>query len=103
MGIAEAIQAEIKSLEAKAEKLREALAVVFSIDGVTKRDGRRRRKGKMSAAARAKISAAQRKRWAGTKANKGKRRMSAAGRKRLSELMKARWASGKMGKRKAKK
>ena len=103
MGIAEAIEAEIENLEAKAEKLREALAVVFSIDGVTKRNGRRRKKGKMSAAARARISAAQRKRWAGKRVNKSKRRkMSAAARKRLSELLKQRWAAGKMGKRKAK-
>ena len=29
-----------------------------------------------------------------------KRRLTAAGRKRLSELLKKRWASGKMGKRK---
>lgn len=105
MGIAEAIQAEIKSLEAKAEKLREALAVVFSIDGAPKRDGRKgRKKGStMSAAARARISAAQKKRWAGKRVNKSKRRkMSAAARKRLSELLRQRWAAGKMGKRKAK-
>jgi len=64
----------------------------------------------MSAAARAKIAAAQRARWAkqkgqaipkkasGGKATKkaiGRGHISAAGRKRLSELMKARWAARK--------
>ena len=105
MGIAEAIQAEIESLEAKAEKLREVLADVFSINGVTKRNGRNgRRKGStMSPAARARISAAQKKRWAGKRVNKSKRKkLSAAARKRLSELLRQRWAAGKMGKRKAK-
>ena len=76
MGIVDALKAEIDSLEAKASKLREVLADVFSADGLTKRNGRRRKKAK-----------------------KG---MSAAGRKRLSNAMKARWASGKMGRRKAK-
>ena len=104
MGIAEAIEAEIENLEAKAEKLREVLADVFSIDGGSKRDGRKGpRKGKLSRTARARISAAQRKRWTGKRVNKSKRRkMSAAARKRLSELLKQRWAAGTMGKRKAK-
>jgi len=65
---------------------------------------------RMSAAARAKISAAQKARWAkqkgqaapkkasaGKAAKKagGRRGMSAAGRKRLSELMRKRWAERK--------
>ena len=57
---------------------------------------------KMSAAARAKIAAAARARWARFRAGKGKgakksgrRRggITAAGRRRLSQLMKARWAA----------
>ena len=64
----------------------------------TIRHGRRR----MSAEARARISAAQRARWAKQKGQAtakkaakkagGRRGMSAASRKRLSELMKKRWA-----------
>lgn len=61
-----------------------------------------RKRRKMSAAARAKIAAAQRARWAkqnGTKASKAtakpKRKVSAAARKRLAESAKARWAKAK--------
>ena len=64
----------------------------------------------MSAAARAKIAAAQRARWAKTKAGQDgaveprvkKGGITAAGRKRLSRLMKARWAARRkaQGKRK---
>jgi len=65
------------------------------------------RKRHMSAAAIARISAAQKARWAkikkatGSEATprKGKRKMSAAGRARLAEIARARWktvkASGK--------
>ena len=62
----------------------------------------------MSAAARAKIAAAQRARWAKQKGQSGTKQtataqkksagrpgMSAAARKRLSALMKARWAARK--------
>jgi hypothetical protein len=61
--------------------------------------GRRRN---MSAAARAKIAAAQRARWAKVKAGQTngavkprakKGGITAAGRRRLSQLMKARWAA----------
>jgi len=59
-----------------------------------------RKKRRMSAAARARISAAQRARWANQKkataaapaAVPKKRKVTAAGRKRLSALAKARWA-----------
>ena len=61
----------------------------------------------MSAAARAKISAAARARWAKRQAVtsvkakvKPKRTMSAAGRKRLAQLAKARWAKVKAAGRK---
>jgi hypothetical protein len=62
----------------------------------------------MSAAARRKIAAAQRKRWAvfqeSKKARAKKRKMSPAGRKRIAEATKKRWAefrarkAGKAGK-----
>jgi hypothetical protein len=64
----------------------------------------------MSAAARARIAAAQRARWAKQRASatttkatpvktKGRARMSPAARKRLSALMKARWAARKRARR----
>ncbi len=57
-------------------------------------------RGGMSAAGRARVAAAQRKRWAELKkaegqfaATKGKRRMSAAGRKRIADATRKRWAA----------
>jgi hypothetical protein len=75
---------------------------------VTKPGGGRRQ---LSAAARAKIAAAARARWARERARRGrsktmasraprKRRLTAAGRKRLSDLMKARWAERRRAERK---
>ena len=63
----------------------------------------KKKKGKMSAAGRANIVAAQKARWAKIKGKqlsvkpvkKAKRKMSAAGRKRLAQLAKARWAKVK--------
>jgi hypothetical protein len=66
---------------------------------------------KLSASARAKIAAAQRKRWAkvrkdaGAQAKvvpiRGKRTMSAAARKKISAAQKARWAKVKAAKKTA--
>ena len=64
-------------------------------------------RGTLSAAARARIGAAQRARWAKVKANKGqsngaaapKRTMSAAGRKRIAAAQRARWAKLKAAKK----
>ena len=68
--------------------------------------GRSTGPGRMSAAARARIAAAQRARWAKVRAgNKGnvvampkKRTMSAAARKRIAAAQKARWAKVKAAK-----
>jgi hypothetical protein len=59
-----------------------------------------KKKGKMSAAGRANIIAAQKARWAKIKetakpARKAKKKMSAAAKARLSALAKARWAKAK--------
>jgi hypothetical protein len=59
-----------------------------------------RKKGKMSAAGRARIVAAQKARWAKIKgtakpASRPKKKMSAAAKARLSALAKARWAKAK--------
>jgi hypothetical protein len=69
---------------------------------------RRGGKRRLSAAARAKIAAAARARWARFRAGRGgtktaKKRgggITAAGRRRLSQLMKARWAARRKAKRK---
>lgn len=64
----------------------------------------KRKRKPMSAAARARIAAAQKKRWAAVKrdtaastkkssASKPKRKMSAAGRKRIAEAARKRWAA----------
>jgi hypothetical protein len=58
------------------------------------------KKGKMSAAGRARIVAAQKARWAKVKATKSvkpviKRKMSASAKAKLSALAKARWAKAK--------
>jgi len=60
----------------------------------------------MSSAARAKIAAAQRARWAKQRGRKAPklaakpRQLSAAARKRLAQLAKARWAKAKAAGRK---
>src|ERR1700688_5018314 len=66
---------------------------------------------KLSASARARISAAQRARWAKVRQNKaeqakvvpirGKRTLSAAARKRMAAAQRARWARVKAGKKTA--
>jgi hypothetical protein len=54
-----------------------------------------RKKGTMSAAARQKISLAQKARWAKAKTARPKRTISAAGRKRIAAAQRARWAKVK--------
>jgi hypothetical protein len=53
------------------------------------------KKGTMSAAARKKISLAQKARWAKQRTAKPKRTISAAGRKRIAAAQRARWAKVK--------
>jgi 16S rRNA G1207 methylase RsmC len=53
------------------------------------------KKKTMSAAARRKISLAQKKRWAKAKTARPKRTLSAAGRKRIAAAQRARWAKVK--------
>jgi len=65
--LSKALKNEIAKLEAKAAKLKEALAAVESVNGVT-----RRKKFTMSAEAKARISAAQKKRWKARKKEKVK-------------------------------
>lgn len=85
------------SIRRQMDALHKRLASIFGTasSGLRARGGRRG----MSAAARARISAAMRARWAkrkaGTATAKRKGGISAAGRKRLSQIMKARWAARK--------
>ena len=98
-------QSILNDLRAERDRLNTAIAALEGSTG-----GRRssnsfptRRRRRMSAAARARISRAMKARWAAKKkgarpqqktASKQKRRggITAAGRKRLSEMMKQRWA-----------
>ena len=91
-----------KGIDAQIAELRQMLSGSASSDGAdsTRPTTKRRR---MSAAARARIAAAQRKRWAAQRAAgselgttsapvRKKRRLSAAGRKAIIEATKRRWA-----------
>ena len=87
-----------KRLDAHIAELRQMLTPSAK-DGAARSPGRRR----MSAAARARIAAAQRKRWAESRKQTGaasstaparaKRKLSAAGRKAIIEATKRRWAA----------
>lgn len=87
-------------LQDRIESLKSELAGLLDIAEAA--DGAPRKRRKMSAAARARIAAAQRARWAkqrGEKpakaATKPKRKMSAAGRARIAAAARARWAKAK--------
>lgn len=89
-----ALKRQIESLSAKLEAL---------AGGSSAPAGRPAgKKWTMSAAARAKIAAAQRKRWAKTKAKpaRKKRTMSAAARARIAAAARERWAKVRAAKNK---
>jgi len=70
---------------------------IRALTGLNSIRGRTRGRRSMSAAARAKIAASQRARWAKVKGQKGvsiapKRRISAAGLARIRAAQRARWA-----------
>jgi outer membrane protein TolC len=114
------IQSLVAQLRQQASRIEQAIAALVGLGSPSPRRGRppkasqpvrpTKPKGRtMSAAARAKIAAAQRARWAkqkgeaptkkaATKQKKasGRKPMSAAMRKKLSAMMKARWAARKM-------
>src|ERR1700704_1529316 len=96
---------EAVSIRRQMENLQRRLNSILggSASAPSPRGGRRR----MSAATRAKLSAAARARWAkrkGSSAKSASRKkkgggLTAAGRRRLSQLMKARWAARRRGKK----
>ena len=118
------LNAALSGLEMQKRKIEEHIEEVRAMLGI-RSDGQKRRgrppksaasmpeispapkpgrtKGKRSAAVRARMAEAQRKRWAAIKAPKEapaktapkKRKMSAAARKRISDATKKRWAAYK--------
>ena len=91
----ESFERKIESLKAKVDKVLGGGAIAIPLS--TKTGGR-----KMSAAAKARIAAAQRARWAKLKGNnsgipvkQGRRKMSAAVKARLAEVARKRWAKVK--------
>jgi hypothetical protein len=111
----EGFEAQRKRLDTRIAEIRQQLTGIpmeeeAAEDGPEATDGRRKRR-KMSPAARKRIADAQKKRWAAvrkesapvakkaaktaakTEAPKAKRRLSAAGRKRIIDATKKRWAA----------
>jgi hypothetical protein len=89
-GVVRHLKKELERVENEAGRFRAALAVL----GLSVSSGRRT----MSAAARKKISLAQKARWAkqnSQAAARPKRTMSAAGRSRIAAAQRARWAKVK--------
>jgi negative regulator of replication initiation len=91
----------VKELQQERDRLDKAIAVLMSLDGGTPTQVSR---STMSAAARQRISAAQKKRWKNLKTagntSQPKRRISAAGIARIRAAAKARWARVKAEKKK---
>lgn len=106
-----AIAEQIDRLEAEMAAIFGGASVARSskkAGATSPRAGRKvRRKNRLSAAARERIAAAQRARWAKVKAKKKPaapskpakktRKLTAAGRAKLAALMKARWAAKRKG------
>ena len=92
------IIAVLKSEKDKVTRQLNGLNAALAAFAGTYKIGSSRPRRKMSAAARARISAAQKARWAKTKGQKvipikaGKRRISPAGLARIRAATKARWA-----------
>jgi hypothetical protein len=81
------------TLRERIESLERRLAAILG-ESTSSANGRRGG-NTMSAAGRARIAAAQRRRWAKTRKGKGRRKMSAAAKARISAVAKARWAKVK--------
>jgi hypothetical protein len=109
------IQSIVAQLRQEATRIERAIAALTGLGSPTARRGRlpegshakpatAKKRRRLSAAARKRISEAMKQRWAKWKGKsapkKAKSRppMSAAARKKLSDLMKARWAAKKKSK-----
>jgi len=97
------LQKERSRAQAEVQQLDEAIEVLQGLGGNGRRRGgrpavTRRPLRRMSKAARNRIAAAQKARWAKLKAKrlrKGTRRMSQAARNRIAAPQRARWAKAK--------
>jgi hypothetical protein len=94
----EGFESQKRRIDAQIDELRELLKGNSTVSSVSVEPAQPRRK--MSAAARKRIAAAQKARWAKVQAEAGapqqskpKRKLSAAGRKAISEAAKKRWAA----------
>jgi hypothetical protein len=103
--MAAVIQQLQKERERAAREVAQLDAALSALNGVAGRRGRTRT---LSAAARERIAAAQRARWARVKTNtkntspvSKKRTLSAAARKKIAAAQRARWAKVRAGKKTA--
>ena len=87
-GVVQQLRREREGLQKQLQRIDAALAALLSANS----NGTART---MSAAARQKISLAQKARWAKQRTAKPKRALSAAGRRRIVEAQRARWAKVK--------
>jgi hypothetical protein len=85
-GVVEQLKKERERVQKEVQRIDAALAALSSISS----NGLRPHT--MSAAARRRISLAQKARWAKQRAPKPKRTISAAGRRRIAAAQRARWA-----------
>lgn len=99
--------AKAKALRDKLDSIRQLVASLGGMVAAKKTPKARRKRRGMSAAGRARIAAAQKKRWAAFHAKKGKtapvkkakRKLSPEGRARIIAAVKARWAKQKAAKK----
>jgi hypothetical protein len=104
-GVVQQLREERDRAAKTVEQLDAALAALTGVSGKGRRTGSR-----LSAAARARIAAAQRARWAKVRAKGGQKRnvvsmpkkktMSAAARRKIAAAQRARWAKVKAAKKK---
>jgi hypothetical protein len=107
------LQEKRNHAQAEIEKLDQIIAGIESLNGAAVPSNATTPKHTLSASARRRISAAQKKRWASireksqptlvakTGSAPAKRKMSAAGRKRIAAAQKARWAAVRATQKKA--
>jgi hypothetical protein len=93
MGDMSVVVRQLKKERERVQKEAERIDVALAALGTVSSNGTRPHT--MSAAARRKISQAQKARWANQRAPKPKRTISAAGRRRIAAAQRARWAKVK--------
>jgi hypothetical protein len=106
-GVVQQLKKERERAVQEVDRLDRALAVLGSLNG--NHSGKGSRRGKMSAEGRARVAAAQRKRWAKLKRAGAppnvtalkKRTLSAEARRKIAAAQRARWAKVKAAKKNA--